>query len=206
MEGELLASIGSHLHPPTAGSFCLIFLSGFSSFPTSMASAIDTCHFMIELAACGERERERERERAPFRRRVDDACILPSQVNLDYVFVAPGRLLLRASQAIEVGGGRRRGDDGTGARVLRNDPSGSFQFRVHPRPREGPRYDGLRDAIAKVIRPQQEADRRDRRRDSRRCGDDCRHRSSRSPSSASRGYAVAYAGWRCARAWRWHRR
>ena len=55
MEGEILASIGSYLHPPTAGSFCLIFLSGFSSFPMSVASAIDTCHFMIELAACGKR-------------------------------------------------------------------------------------------------------------------------------------------------------
>lgn len=57
MEGELLASIGSYLHPPTAGSFCLIFLSGFSSFPMSVASAIDNCHFMIALAACGKRER-----------------------------------------------------------------------------------------------------------------------------------------------------
>jgi hypothetical protein len=56
LEGELLASLGSYLHPPTAGSFCLIFMSRFSSFPMPVASAIDTCHFMIKLAACSKRE------------------------------------------------------------------------------------------------------------------------------------------------------
>lgn len=59
MERRLLASLLLFLHPPYAGTFCLIFLCGFRSFPMSVSFAIDTCHFLIELAACGKKERER---------------------------------------------------------------------------------------------------------------------------------------------------
>jgi hypothetical protein len=56
MVGHLLVSISSYLHPPTAATFCLIYLSGFDSFSMSVSRAIDACHFLIELAACGEWE------------------------------------------------------------------------------------------------------------------------------------------------------
>lgn len=60
MERRLLMTLLSFLHPPNAGTFCLIFLSGFRSFPMSVSCAIDTCHFLIELAACGKEEGERK--------------------------------------------------------------------------------------------------------------------------------------------------
>lgn len=41
-----------------------------------------------------------------------------------------GRLLLRASQTIQVGGGRDRRYDGTDEHVARIDPKESIQFQV----------------------------------------------------------------------------
>jgi hypothetical protein len=52
IESSIVASLGSYLHPPTASTFCLIFLSGFTNLPISVSSAVETCLFMIELAAC----------------------------------------------------------------------------------------------------------------------------------------------------------
>lgn len=52
IESDIVASLGSYLHPPLASTFCLIFLSGFTNLPISVSSAVETCLFMIELAAC----------------------------------------------------------------------------------------------------------------------------------------------------------
>ena len=49
IERAIVASLGSYLHPPTASTFCLILLSGFINLPVS---AVETCLFVIELAAC----------------------------------------------------------------------------------------------------------------------------------------------------------
>ena len=51
MEQELVGALGSYLHPPTAESFCLMLLGRLPSVSSSM---VETCQFMIELAACGE--------------------------------------------------------------------------------------------------------------------------------------------------------
>jgi hypothetical protein len=125
MEGRLLASLLVFLHPPNAGTFCLIILSGFRSFPMSVSCAIDTCHFLIELAACGKKDRER----------------MAHTIHGLFFFSGPGltstrfffgpchlhthdhaRLLLRSPQTIQVGVRRHRRCDGTDANVERNDP------------------------------------------------------------------------------------
>ncbi|KAL7541364.1 hypothetical protein ACHAXR_010841 [Thalassiosira sp. AJA248-18] len=52
MEAELVASIGSHMYPPTAGAFVLMFLNEYFSSSTLTSTAIESCQFMIELATC----------------------------------------------------------------------------------------------------------------------------------------------------------
>ena len=53
MEKEIVTSIGTFMHPPTAGCFALMLLNEFSG-STYVTDVIDTCQFMIELATCGE--------------------------------------------------------------------------------------------------------------------------------------------------------
>ena len=53
MEQELLRSHVSFFFPPTASTFCLILLNGLTSeTPAAISSVIESCQFMIELAAC----------------------------------------------------------------------------------------------------------------------------------------------------------
>ncbi len=52
-----------------------------------------------------------------------------SPVYLNFIFFM-ARLLLRASQTIQVGGGRDRRYDGTDEHVARIDPNESIQFQV----------------------------------------------------------------------------
>lgn len=52
IECAIVASLGTYLHPPTASTFCLIFLSGFTNLLISVSYAVEKCLFMIELAAC----------------------------------------------------------------------------------------------------------------------------------------------------------
>ncbi len=54
MEESLVCMIGSYMYPPTAGSFILVLLRGFSVSPHVLDLVLETCQFMIELAACGE--------------------------------------------------------------------------------------------------------------------------------------------------------
>ena len=54
MEEEIVSSLGSYIYPPTAGSFCLMFLGRYPFLSTPISAVIETCQFMIELAACGE--------------------------------------------------------------------------------------------------------------------------------------------------------
>ena len=53
IEKELVSTLARFSYPPSASTFCLIFLSGF---PTSSSSSLpliaDTSQFMIELASC----------------------------------------------------------------------------------------------------------------------------------------------------------
>ena len=55
-EGALVTSLwlGSYAYPPMAGSFALLFMSDFRYFPLHLPSALETCQFIVELAACGE--------------------------------------------------------------------------------------------------------------------------------------------------------
>lgn len=53
MEESILYIIGSYMYPPTAGSFVIFLLSGFSVSPHVLDLVLETCQFMIELAACG---------------------------------------------------------------------------------------------------------------------------------------------------------
>lgn len=59
MEGTLVASLwlGSYVYPPMALSFALMFMSELRHFPLYVSSAVETCQFIIELAACGEKFR-----------------------------------------------------------------------------------------------------------------------------------------------------
>lgn len=53
MEQELLRSHSSFFFPPTSSTFCLVLLSGLTSEPpATIASVIESCQFMSELAAC----------------------------------------------------------------------------------------------------------------------------------------------------------
>ena len=55
LEEEMMTMTSSYMYPPTANSFCLMFLStGFPSISTPMSTVIESCQFMIELATCGE--------------------------------------------------------------------------------------------------------------------------------------------------------
>ena len=53
MEQELLRSHSSFFFPPTSSTFCLVLLSGLTSEPpATVASVIESCQFMSEVAAC----------------------------------------------------------------------------------------------------------------------------------------------------------
>ena len=53
MEQELLRSHSSFFFPPTSSTFCSVLLSGIMSEPpAAVASVIESCQFMSELAAC----------------------------------------------------------------------------------------------------------------------------------------------------------
>ena len=53
VEQEIVNSVGSYMYPPTAGAFVLILLNGFSGPSSLVNTVIETCQFIIELAACG---------------------------------------------------------------------------------------------------------------------------------------------------------
>lgn len=52
MEEEIVSSLGSYIYPPTAGSFCLMFLGKFPCDSAPVSAVIETCQFMMEIAAC----------------------------------------------------------------------------------------------------------------------------------------------------------
>ena len=56
IEKELVSTLAKFSYPPSASTFCLIFLSGFpasvSTSSTSLPLLADTSQFMIELASC----------------------------------------------------------------------------------------------------------------------------------------------------------
>lgn len=103
MEKEIVASLGSYMYPQTAGSFCLMFLSGCQYDSMPILDVIDTCHFMIELAACG---KTCSIALVPSHQ---NHAKLPSQQCLHCTLF---RLLLSSSQAIQISYGSADRDNG----------------------------------------------------------------------------------------------